>query len=227
MVLDFEDIIKAMKIKSEIEKADIAQVKEYLSKKDKYMARFLKIAPEFNLKINSLTSVYQSLIESIIAQQLSGKAAGTIFMRLCSLYNSKQIQPLDIIRSEDDELRSVGISRPKIAAIRDLTEFEMSGKLPSLSKLHKMQNEEIIDTLTKIKGIGRWTVEMLLIFRLGRIDVISGKDLGLRKGFAVIKGCSPTLPSDQEMLEHAEKYWKPYRSIASWYLWRACEGDTK
>ena len=138
MVLDFEDIIKAMKIKSEIEKADITHVKEYLSKKDKYMARFLKIAPEFNLKINSLTSVYQSLIESIIAQQLSGKAAGTIFMRLCSLYNSKQIQPLDIIRSEDDELRSVGISRPKIAAIRDLTEFEMSGELPSLSKLHKI-----------------------------------------------------------------------------------------
>ena len=224
MVLYFEDIIKVMGYKSEIEKADIANVKEYLSKKDKYMAKFLKIAPEFNLKINSLTSVYQSLIESIIAQQLSGKAASTIFMRLCNLFNSNQIRPLDIIRSEDDELRSVGISRPKIAAIRDLTDFEINGKLPNLTKLHKMQNEEIIETLSQIKGIGCWTVEMLLIFKLGRIDVISGKDLGLRKGFAIIKGIYPTLPSDNEMLEHAEKYWKPYRSIASWYLWRACEG---
>ncbi|MBQ3644489.1 MAG: DNA-3-methyladenine glycosylase 2 family protein [Candidatus Riflebacteria bacterium] len=213
-----------MKIKTQIENADIEQVKEYLSKKDKYMAKFLKIAPEFNLKINSLTSVYHSLIESIISQQLSGKAASTIFMRLCNLFNSKQILPLDIIRSDDDELRSVGISRPKIAAIRDLTDFELSGKLPDLKKLHKMKNEEIIENLTQVKGIGRWTVEMLLIFRLGRIDVFSSKDLGLRKGFAVIKGTYPNLPKIEEIEQYAEKYWKPYRSIASWYLWRACEG---
>jgi 3-methyladenine DNA glycosylase/8-oxoguanine DNA glycosylase len=217
-------IIKSMKIKTQIERADIAQVKEYLSKKDKHMAKFLKIAPEFNLRINNLTSIYQALIESIISQQISGKAAQSIYNKLCRLFNNNSVRPLDIIRSEDEELRTAGVSRPKIAAIRDLTEFEITGKLPSLSKLHKMENEEIIETLTQIKGIGRWTVEMLLIFRLGRIDVISGKDLGLRKGFAVIKGIYPTLPSDQEMLEHAEKHWKPYRSIASWYLWRACEG---
>ena len=217
-------IIKGMKIKTQIERADITEVKEYLSRKDKKMAEFLKIAPEFNLKPNSLTSVYQALIESIISQQISGKAAQSIYNKLCRLFNNNKVRPLDIIRSDDEELRTAGVSRPKIAAIRDLTEFEINGKLPSLSKLHKMQNEEIIESLTQIKGIGRWTVEMLLIFRLGRIDVISGKDLGLRKGFAVVEGTYPSLPTAEEMLEHAEKYWKPYRSIASWYLWRACEG---
>ena len=96
-----------------------------------------------------------------------------------------------------------------------------------MSAVDLLQTEElseIIEKLSQIKGIGRWTVEMLLIFKLGRIDVISGKDLGLRKGFAVITGKYPNLPTSEEMLEYAEKHWKPYRSIASWYLWRACEG---
>ena len=211
-------------MKTEIEKANINKIKKYLSAKDKYMADFLKIAPEFNLKINNFTSVYQALIESIISQQLSGKAATTIFKRLCSLFNSNIVRPLDIIRCEDEELRSVGISRPKIAYIRELTEYELSERLPSLKQLQKMTNEEIINKLTEIKGIGSWTVEMLLIFRLGRIDVISGKDLGLKKGFSVITRTYPKLPTQEQMLEYAEKFWKPYRSIASWYLWRACEG---
>ena len=211
-------------MKTEIEKANISEVKSYLALKDKDFAEFFKIAPEFNLRINSFSSVYQALIESIIYQQLSGKAAYAIFRRLCSLFNNNSVRPLDIIRSEDDELRAIGIARPKINSIRDLTEFETSGKLPNLKQLHKMDNDEIIDRLTKIKGIGQWTVEMLLIFRLGRIDVISGKDLGLRKGFAILKRTYPNLPSPQMMLEYAEKQWKPYRSIASWYLWRACEG---
>ncbi len=209
---------------SEIEKANINEVKKYLSKKDKYMADFLKIAPEFNLKINNLTSVYQALIESIISQQLSGKAASTIFKRLCLLFNNNTVRPLDIIRCDDEELRSVGLSRPKISYIRELTEYKLSGKLPSLKQLQKMSNEEIIDKLTQIKGIGKWTVEMLLIFRLGRIDIFSGNDLGLKKGFAVITRTFPQLPDQKTMIDYAEKQWKPYRSIASWYLWRACEG---
>ena len=210
-------------MKTQIEKANIAKIKKYISEKDKYMASFLKIAPEFNLKINEVTTVYQALIESIIAQQLSGKAASSIFNRLCSLFNNNQVRALDIIRCDDDDLRNVGISRPKIASIRDLTEFELRGELPGLKLLQKMDNNEIIDNLTKIKGIGQWTVEMLLIFKLGRIDVISGKDLGLRKGFSVITGTYPNLPTADYLLDYAEKNWKPYRSIASWYLWRACE----
>ncbi len=210
-------------MKTQIEEANISEIKKYLSKRDKNMAKFLKIAPEFNLKINSFTSIYQALIESIISQQLSGKSASTIFKRLCSLFNGKSIRPLDILRAEDDELRGIGVSRPKISYIRDLTEYELSGRLPSIKQLHKMENAEIIEKLSQIKGIGSWTVEMLLIFRLGRIDIISGKDLGLRKGFAVITGSYPNLPAPDYMLEYANKYWKPYRSIASWYLWRACE----
>ncbi len=211
-------------MKSQIEKANIEKIKNYLSKKDKNMANFLKIAPEFNLKINTFTTVYQALIESIISQQLSGKSASAIYRRLCSLFNGNSVRPLDILRADDDELRSIGVSRPKISYIRSLTDYEISGKLPTIQQLHKMENEEIIDNLSQIKGIGQWTVEMLLIFRLGRIDIISGKDLGLLKGFAIITGTYPNLPTSEKMLEYAEKYWKPYRSIASWYLWRACEG---
>lgn len=211
-------------MKTQIEKANIEEIKKYLSKKDRNMAKFLKIAPEFNLRINSQTTVYQTLIESIISQQLSGKAAATIFKRLCSFFNNNELRPLDILRCDDDELRSIGISRPKIASIRDLTDYELRGELPSLKQLHKLENEEIIKKLSQIKGIGKWTVEMLLIFKLGRIDIISEKDLGLRKGFAIITGKYPNLPTSEDMLNYAEKYWKPYRSIASWYLWRACEG---
>ena len=115
------DITSLWKMKTEIEKANINAVKKYLSDKDKYMADFIKIAPEFNLKINNLTSVYHALIESIISQQLSGKAASTIFKRLCLLFNSNLVRPLDIIRSDDEELRSVGISKQKITYIRELT----------------------------------------------------------------------------------------------------------
>ena len=211
-------------MKTEIESANIKEINEYLSKKDKYLKEFIKIAPEFNLKINSLTSVYQALIESIISQQISSKAAYTIFKRLCSLFNTKNIRPLDIIRTEDEELKSIGISRPKISYIRNLTDYEISGKLPTLKTLNQMKSEEIVHNLTQIKGIGKWTVEMLLIFRLGRLDIISSNDLGLRKGFAIISHNYPIIPSPEELFNYSEKYWKPYRSVASWYLWRACEG---
>ena len=210
---------------TEIESLNIARVKRALGKTDKKMAEFLKIAPEFNLVPRSFTSVYQALVESIIAQQLSGKAANCIFRRVCNLFGSSNtIKPLDIFRAEDEELHSLGVSAPKIKAIRDLTDFEMSGRLPSLEQLNKMENEAIIETLVKIRGVGRWTVEMLLIFKLGRADIISGNDLGLRKGFAIVERTYPILPTSEEMLAHAEKHWKPYRSVASWYLWRACEG---
>lgn len=212
-------------MQTEIELLNIAKVKRALGKTDKKMAEFLKIAPDFNLRPSSFTSVYQALVESIISQQLSAKAANCIFRRVCNLFgSSNSIRPLDIFRAEDEELHDLGVSTPKIAAIRDLTDFEMSGRLPSIEQLNEMDNESIVQSLVKIRGVGRWTVEMLLIFKLGRADVISGNDLGLRKGFAIVERTYPTLPTSEEMLAHAEKHWKPYRSIASWYLWRACEG---
>lgn len=210
---------------SEIEKTDIEKAKRKLGARDKRMKEFLGFAPQFNLVPATMTSVYQSLVESIISQQLTGKAAFTIFRRLCNLFGSvSQVRPVDIFRCEDDELRAIGISRPKIAAIRDLTDFTLDGKLPGCEKLQNMKNEDIINTLVQIKGVGQWTVEMMLIFKLGRVDVISGNDLGLKKGFAIIEGTWPNYPTSEIMLSHAEKYWKPYRSIASWYLWRAAEG---
>ena len=203
---------------------NLTRIKNRLGLSDKRMCDFLKIAPDCNLKPNGLTSIFQALVESIISQQLSVKAASCIFKRLCSLFGSQNtVRPLDIFRTSDDELRAIGISKPKTAAIRDLTDFALSNRLPTIEQLEGMSDEAIIESLTQIKGIGRWTVEMLLIFKLGRIDVMASSDQGLRKGFAIIEGIYPRLPSPQELAEHAEKHWKPYRSIASWYLWRACE----
>lgn len=212
-------------MKTEIELVDIKSAIKQLGKTDERMAEFLTIAPEFNLKVADFSSVYQALIESIISQQLSMKASNCIFKRLCNLcfFNNK-IKPLDIIRTGDEELHEIGISKPKITAIRDLTDYEMNGDLPDYNQLLTMSNEDIIRNLTRIRGIGQWTVEMLLIFKLGRKDVFSLTDLGLRKGFAIVQRTYPKLPSIEKMQSHAEKHWKPYRSIASWYLWRACEG---
>lgn len=212
-------------MKAEIELVNINSVIRKLSKTDKKMAEFLEIAPAFNFRLATFTSVYQALIESIISQQLSMKAANCIFKRLCSLYSSnpKNIRPFDIFRTDDEELHNIGISTPKITAIRDLTEHALNGYLPDNEALLSMTNDEIIEKLTKIKGIGQWTVEMLLIFKLGRKDVIPGNDQGLKKGFAIVERTYPNLPASKELLAHAEQHWKPFRSIASWYLWRACE----
>jgi 3-methyladenine DNA glycosylase/8-oxoguanine DNA glycosylase len=130
--------------------------------------------------------------------------------------------PLDVIRASEEELRAAGLSRNKAIAIKDLAEFALAQKLPDENKIKQMTNEEIIETLTQIKGIGRWTVEMILIFRLGRADVTSLKDYGLQKGLALLSGNYPTLPSISEFREQSEK-WKPYRSIATWYLWRVAD----
>ena len=194
---------------------------------DPDLGRFILSAPTFNLKGDNLSSPFMALLEAIVYQQLTGKAAATIFGRVLGLFASDgKITPLDIIRAEDDELRSAGLSGPKIAAIRDLAEFAASGKLPDLDTLHRMTDHQIISTLTKIRGIGRWTVEMLLIFRLGRTDVMAADDYGLRKGLAQIRGTPGILPEPQELSRQARK-WQPFRSIAAWYLWRASESAAR
>ena len=202
---------------------DIAGAIKHLSAADADLGRFIKVAPAFNLQCDTQASPFMALLESIVYQQLTGKAAATIFARLLNLFSNRDnLSPLDIIRAEDDELKSAGLSGSKIAAIRDLAEFAADGRLPDHKALQQMSDSEIISRLTSIRGIGRWTVEMLLIFKLGRPDVMAADDYGLRKGLAVIRNTPESLPDPQTLARQARS-WQPFRSIAAWYLWRASE----
>lgn len=205
-----------------LEDVNIDEALEFLGNTDANMKRLIAKVPRFSITPDSMSSTFQALLESIVYQQLTGKAAATIFSRLLGLFGCQgSITPLDIVRAKDSELRSAGLSGSKTAAIRDLAEFALAGKLPEVTEMKKMSNNRIVNCLTAIKGIGRWTVEMMLIFKLGRADIMAPGDYGLQKGLGIIRN-QKTLPSPAQLGE-AAKIWKPYRSIASWYLWRASE----
>lgn len=202
---------------------DIAKAVRFLKSGDPVMKALIGRTGPCKLTVDGVTSLFETLLEAIVYQQLTGKAAATIFGRVTELFRPKKvIEPLDILRASDDELRSAGLSGPKIAAIRDLAEKAAAGELPSVAELRNLDDEKIIERLSKVRGIGRWTVEMLLIFGLGRPDVLSTGDYGLRKGYAVLYN-GGKLPSPREFAAAGE-HWKPWRSVASWYLWRAAEG---
>ncbi len=205
-----------------ISDCDLDSVLRQLSRADADLKALIGVAPRFNLEFNPDTSIFQALLEAIVFQQLTGKAAATIYRRVLALFSGKTIvTALDIIRAGENELRSAGLSQNKVLAIKDLANFAVSGGLPDHDQMRMMSNAEIIERLTHIRGIGRWTVEMLLIFKLGRADVMAADDYGLRKGLAAIRR-SRELPTPAELMRQAEA-WRPYRSIASWYLWRAAE----
>ncbi len=166
-------------------------------------------------------SPFQALLRSIVYQQLSGKAAGSILNRVLSLYGGEFPEPRQLIATEFDQLRSCGLSQSKIRAVVDLAQKEDAGLLPTPSEVKQMTDSELIEAFTAVRGIGPWTVQMLLIFNLGRSDVLPTTDLGVRRGFKVAYGMDD-LPSFDELARHGE-CWKPYRSFASWYLWRAAD----
>lgn len=170
-------------------------------------------------------SIFFSLLRSIIYQQLAGKAAAAILARVEALFPAhKYVEPGDIIDAPDALLRSAGLSRNKTLALRDLAAKTLDGTVPTLAKARRMSDEQLIERLVEVRGIGQWTVEMLLIFRLGRPDVLPLDDYGVRKGFkAAFK--TRELPTKKQMLRRGER-WRPYRSLASWYLWRAAETVT-
>ncbi len=162
-----------------------------------------------------------SLARSIIYQQLSGKAAATIHRRFLALYPHQPYpNATDILQTPDDVLRSTGVSRAKTLYLKDLAQKVVEG-LPSLDEIAHMDDETIVQTLTPIKGIGRWTVQMLLIFRLHRWDVLPVDDLGIRAGIRKTYNL-PDLP-DRKTVARIGAPWQPYRTIASWYLWRSLE----
>ena len=169
-----------------------------------------------------LLSPFQSLVHAIAHQQLSNKAASTILGRFQALFGQNGFpEPHQVLRANVEQLRSAGLSRPKARYILELAECTRCGHVPTLDECHERTNEQLLETLTEIKGIGRWTAEMLLIFNLGRPDVLPVHDLGVRRGFQIAYK-KRKLP-DPEKLDRFGEKWRPYRSTAALYLWRATD----
>ncbi len=215
-------------------KLDHTAALEHLSRADRRLAKIILRAGECRLQQETTQSIFEALLESIIYQQLNGKVAATITSRVKALFpeNSKRLRtrrglvagfpsPEQILAASEELLRSAGLSRAKMLAIRDLAAKTMDGTVPTVKQAGRMSDEELIERLDTVRGIGRWTVEMLLLFRLGRPDVLAVDDYGIRKGFAKLHKLAE-LPKPKALLAYGER-WRPYRSVASWYLWRAAE----
>lgn len=187
--------------------------------------RFLKKDPDLNKIIRLVgpysiileKNPYRSLVEAIITQQLSGKAAESISARFKSIYK-RYPRPEDVLKTPISKLQKAGLSRMKISYIKDLSKKINSGQI-QFRRFEGMPDDEIVSELTKIRGVGRWTAHMFLIFYLGRQDVLPVGDLGLRRGIQRLY-CLPEIPKDGQIEEIAEK-WRPYRTVATWYLWKS------
>jgi len=198
---------------------DVRAARRHLRRVDPELAQLMKRVGPFRLAVEKPPSTFHALAESIVYQQLTGKAAATIFRRVEALGRGRQLSPPDLAAVSDAQLRAAGLSRAKTAALRDLAQRALSGTLPTLGQLRRLDDAAIEAALTSIRGIGVWTVQMLLIFTLGRPDVLPANDLGVRKGYAVALGAG-VLPTPTTVAARGER-WRPYRSVASWYLWRA------
>jgi methylated-DNA-[protein]-cysteine S-methyltransferase len=196
---------------------------EHVRASDAALARIIDTVGPFRMELKKTPSIFVALAEAIVYQQLTGKAAATIFARVCALFPHAHEGPAaaQILRTSDEKLRAAGLSRPKVLALRDLARRAKDGEIPALADVQRMEDAAIIERLTEVRGIGQWTVEMLLIFRLGRPDVLPADDYGIRKGFAIAFK-KRELPARQDIEKRGAR-WKPYRTVASWYLWRAVE----
>ena len=200
---------------------------QHLRASDPVLARLVDAVGPFRMQRNKAASIFMALAQAIVYQQLNGKAAAAIFARVRALFPRAHEGPTpeQILRTSDQKLRAAGLSRSKLLSLRDLARKAADGEIPTLAEIHRMEDEAIIERLNEVRGIGRWTVEMLLIFRLGRPDVLPSDDYGIRKGFAIAFK-KRELPSRQQV-ERRGARWKPYRTVASWYLWRAAERAKK
>lgn len=205
---------------------DVRAALRHLRRADPRMAEVIAAIGPCRLEFMPLRSPFHSLMRAITYQQLSGKAAATIHGRVVALFpEDTGPHPQGLLDLPDAPLRGAGLSRNKLLALRDLSAKALDGTVPDSKGLKKLSDEEIIERLTQVRGVGRWTVEMLLIFTLGRPDVLPVTDLGIRKGFQRAYGMR-RLPA-HSTLERAGRAWAPYRSIASWYLWRVTDGDAE
>ncbi len=194
---------------------------DHLRARDGRLAGLIERIGPFQMELDGMRSSFEALAESIVYQQLTGKAAATIFGRVRAA--CAPFEPDSVLATADADLRGAGLSGAKLAALKDLAKKTLDGTVPPIEAIERMDDEAIVERLTTVRGVGRWTVEMLLIFRLGRPDVLPVGDYGVRKGFARTYR-RKELPTPKELAKHGEK-WRPFRSVASWYLWRALDVD--
>jgi len=205
---------------------DHKKAHRHLANTDPRMAQLIARSRRYNIAPAVSIRPFDALAESIAYQQLSGKAAATIFGRVRALYpKRKRLDPEQLLATPDETLRAAGLSRAKTAALKDLAAKTIDGTVPSSRALLRMSDDEVIARLTQVRGIGRWTVEMLLLFDLGRPDVWPVDDYGVRKGFAKTFA-RRKLPTPKQLMKIGEK-WRPYRSVAAWYFWRALDQAEK
>jgi 3-methyladenine DNA glycosylase/8-oxoguanine DNA glycosylase len=193
-----------------------------LCKNDKHLSRLVEKVGETQLILDECESPYESLLEAISYQSISGKAAATIFARVKALgTNGCCPTPEQMLRIRNSALRKAGLSKAKAAAMKDLAQKTLDGVVPSLEDARKIPDGELIARLISVRGIGPWTVEMFLIFRLGRPDVLPIHDYGVQKGWALTYR-RKAIPKPKELAKFGER-WRPYRTLASWYMWRAVQ----
>ena len=201
---------------------DLAEAIRHLSERDDVLKALVAETAPFQIDVEDAQSPYEVLLESIVYQSISGKAAATIFGRIKALTASGGVpSPEEILKLRRPALRKAGLSGAKVEAMRDLAQKTLDGVVPSHDEAVKMSDDELVERLVSVRGIGAWTVEMFLIFRLGRPDVLPIHDLGVKKGWSVAYG-RKYMPKPQELLKVGER-WRPYRTVASWYMWRAFE----
>src|SRR5271170_3906937 len=205
-----------------------------LSTADPKLGKLIERAGPFTMRVASAQSPFEALVESIIYQQLHGKAAATIHRRLLESFypvtSNEHFAAQHLLDCPNEQLRAAGLSHNKSLALRDLAAKTIDGTVPSLARIRRMSDEAIIEHLSQVRGIGRWSVEMLLILRLGRPNVLPVDDYGVRKGFALtFLGLKPTQKVTPDLLatlaqiEKRASKWHPWCSVASWYMWRACD----
>jgi DNA-3-methyladenine glycosylase II len=201
---------------------DLAEATRRLSSKDETLATLIAETAPFQTEVDATQSPYEALMESIAYQSISGKAAATIFARIKALGSKgRPPSPEQMLKLRTPTLRKAGLSGAKVLAMKDLARKTIDGIVPTREQAEKMSDEELVQRLDSVRGIGAWTVEMFLIFNLGRPDVLPIHDLGVQKGWSVAYG-KKHMPKPKELLAFGER-WRPYRTVASWYMWRAFE----
>ncbi|HYH95256.1 DNA-3-methyladenine glycosylase [Hyalangium sp.] len=193
-----------------------------LARTDPSLAELMRRVGPFRLELRPLHSPFAALAESIVYQQLHGRAAATIFGRLCErVGKGAGFTPEALLATPEPALREAGLSGAKMAALKDLAQKTREGAVPTLAEVRRLSDMELIERFTQVRGIGQWTVEMLLIFRLGRPDVLPVDDYAIRKGFMRLQGLKES-PRPRDVLAYGER-WRPWRTVVSWYLWRSLE----
>ena len=196
----------------------------YLSKVDPVMGRLIVEIGPFTLKPTIRRSPFESLVRAVAYQQLHDKAAESILKRFIRLFPGRRFpRPDDLLAMNVTSIRDAGFSHAKVSALRDLAAKTLDGTVPTTRTIMQCEDEAIVQRLTEVRGIGRWTVEMLLIFQLGRPDVLPINDFGVRNGFRIAYR-RRSMPTPKHVSRYGER-WRPYRTVATWYLWRAADRE--